>query len=229
MNPELGVALGYQFSQSELLLCALTHASAGGTHNERLEFLGDALLDYLIADILYQRFPHANEGELTRMRSNLVRRETLTRIARNLEIGKYVILGSGEIKTGGAQRDSILANSLEALLAAVYLDGGLENCRSVVDHLFESLITELHPSDQIKDPKSRLQEYLQARHLSLPIYTVIATSGTDRNHHFRVQCVLELISEPIFGNGSTRRRAEQDAAVQALTILAQLPDKAQNQ
>lgn len=212
--------LGYIFQHSELLIQAVTHASAGGDHNERLEFLGDALLGYIIAEMLYQRFPQANEGELTRLRSNLVRRDTLTRLARNLEMGKYLILGNGEIKTGGSRRDSILANSIEALIAAVYLDGGLIHCRELVARLFQSLITDIYPTEQIKDPKSRLQEYLQARHLALPVYTILSTTGADHEHIFRVQCSLEIIPEPILGNGSTRRRAEQDAAEQALKIIS---------
>jgi len=212
-------ALGYQFAQDDILTRALTHASAKGTHNERLEFLGDALLGYLIAEILYQRFPQANEGELTRLRSNLVRRDTLAHIARNLDIGKYLILGSGEIKAEGFRRDSILANSVEALIAAVYLDGRLESCRVVVENIFQSLITDLHPTKQMKDPKSRLQEYLQAQHLSLPVYTILSITGTDHEQTFCVRCSVEIISESILGHGSTRRRAEQDAADHALKII----------
>ncbi|CAK0762883.1 RNase III [Gammaproteobacteria bacterium] len=216
----LAQAVGHHFVNSELLENALTHCSAGGTHNERMEFLGDALLGYLIAEILYHCFPEANEGELTRFRSTLVRRDTLARIARDLELGSYLILGCGEIKSGGFSRDSILSDTLEAVIAAVYLDGGLEACRALVLRLIQPFLAGLYTLEQIKDPKSRLQEYLQARHLPLPVYTVLSITGTEHDKIFHVECHLEsLLKKPSSGTGSTRRRAEQDAARHALEVL----------
>ncbi|CAK0769646.1 RNase III [Gammaproteobacteria bacterium] len=215
----LARALGHHFADGELLAHALTHCSAGGTHNERMEFLGDALLGYLIAEALYHRFPEANEGELTRLRSTLVRRDTLAQIARSLELGSYLTLGCGEIKTGGFRRDSILADTLEAVIAAVYLDGGLAACRALVLRLIEPFLSGLCAPEQIKDPKSRLQEYLQARRLPLPVYTVLSVTGTEHDQIFRVECFLDALPEPSPGTGPTRRRAEQDAARQALEIL----------
>ncbi len=223
MNRDLGLfaaVVGHGFADGELLTHALTHRSAGGLHNERLEFLGDALLGYLIAEILYQRFPDANEGELTRLRSTLVRRDTLAQIARDMDLGSYLTLGGGEIKTGGARRDSILANAVEAIVAAVYLDGGVAACRALVLRLVEPFLANLGIQEQIKDPKSRLQEYLQSRHLPLPVYTVLSVSGTNHDQVFRVACCVELLPENTFGVGSTRRRAEQDAAHHALETLA---------
>jgi ribonuclease-3 len=184
-----------------------------------MEFLGDSLLGYLIAETLYFRFPEANEGELTRLRSILVRRDTLAQIARDVELGNYLTLGCGEVKTGGFRRDSILADTLEAVIAAVYLDGGLIDCRALVLRLIEPFLANLHTSEQIKDPKSRLQEYLQARHLPLPVYTVLSVTGTEHDQIFRVECCLNVLQNPTLGIGSTRRRAEQDAARQALEIL----------
>jgi len=217
----LAQAVGYHFADSDLLAHALTHCSAGGIHNERMEFLGDALLGYLIAETLYHRFPAANEGELTRLRSTLVRRDTLAQIARELDLGSYLTLGCGEIKTGGFRRDSILANTIEAVIAAVYLDSGLADCRILVLRLIEPFLAKCCAPEQSKDPKSRLQEYLQTRHLPLPVYTVLSVTGTEHDQVFQVECHLEALPTPSPGTGSTRRRAEQDAAHQALGILTE--------
>jgi ribonuclease-3 len=211
--------LGHTFTDRGLLAQALTHRSAEGTHNERLEFLGDALLNYLTADLLYHRFPAAEEGELTRLRATLVRRDTLAQIARDLALGSYLTLGCGEIKSGGFQRDSILADALEAIIAAVYLDGGLATCRTLVLRLFEPHLAGLSAPELLKDSKSRLQEYLQARRLPLPVYTVLAVTGTEHAQVFRVECRLEGLAEPTVGTGASRRRAEQEAARRALEAL----------
>lgn len=215
----LNEKFGYQFTDNSILEQALTHCSAGAVHNERLEFLGDALLGYLIAETLYQRFPNATEGELTRFRSTLVRRDTLARIARNLDLGASLILGYGEIKTGGSHRDSILADALEAIIAAVYLDGGLGACRNLVLRLIEPLILNLHAIESLKDAKTRLQEYLQAQRLPLPTYTVLSITSSERNQIFQVACHLALLPEPTLGTGTNRRHSEQNAAWQALEII----------
>ncbi|CAK0771303.1 RNase III [Gammaproteobacteria bacterium] len=212
-------AVGHHFANSDLLTHALTHCSAGGTHNERMEFLGDALLGYIIAETLYHRFPNANEGELTRLRSTLVRRDTLAQVARGLDLGSYLTLGCGEIKTGGFRRDSILANTLEAVIAAVYLDAGLAACRVLVLRLIEPFLANLCAPEQSKDSKSRLQEYLQSRRLPLPVYTVLSVTGTEHDQVFQVECCLEALPAPAPGTGPTRRRAEQDAACRALDTL----------
>ena len=219
----LAQVVGHPFTNADLLAHALTHRSAGGIHNERLEFLGDALLGYVIAEILYQRFPDANEGELTRLRSILVRRDTLAQIARNINLGHYLTLGCGEVKTGGCRRDSILANTLEAIIAAVYLDGGVVACRALVLRLLEPFLANLCVQEQIKDPKSRLQEYLQSRRLPLPAYTVLSIAGTEHDRIFRVTCCFDSLPEAALGIGSTRRRAEQDAARHALEMIATQP------
>ncbi len=211
--------LGYSFADQGLLTHALTHRSAGGLHNERLEFLGDALLGYFIADQLYQRYPDAQEGELTRFRATLVRRETLAELARELALGDYLMLGSGELKSGGFRRDSILADALEAVIAAIYLDGGIDPCRDAVSRLFALPLANLSSVDQLKDSKTRLQEYLQGRRLPLPIYTVLSITGIEHDQVFQVECRLENIAQPTAGVGNTRRRAEQEAARRALEIL----------
>ncbi len=217
---QLARVMGHGFSDAGLLAHALTHRSAGGTHNERMEFLGDALLGYLIAEALYHRFPDANEGELTRLRSTLVRRDTLAEIARGLELGSHLTLGCGEVKTGGYRRDSILANTLEALIAAVYLDAGIAACRVFVLRVVDPFLSDLCVKDPIKDPKSRLQEYLQSRHQTLPVYSVLSKTGTNHDQVFQVSCRIESLSEVFLGVGSTRRRAEQDAAFRVLETLA---------
>lgn len=218
----LAQSIGYQFADGNLLAHALTHCSAGGTHNERMEFLGDALLGYIIAESLYHRFPEANEGELTRLRSTLVRRDTLAWISRGLELGSYLTLGCGEIKTEGYRRDSILADTLEAVIAAVYLDGGLVACRELILRLIDPFLADFYAPERmerIKDSKSRLQEYLQARRLPLPVYTVLSVTGIEHDQIFLVECRLQTLPNPCQGTGSTRRRAEQDAARQALEII----------
>lgn len=211
--------LGYAFREPALLDTALTHRSAGGTNNERLEFLGDAILGFVIADILYERFPGAQEGELSRLRANLVKGETLAEIARGLRIGDELMLGPGELKSGGFRRDSILAGALEALVGAVYLDGGLEDGRRMVESIFGDLLASSAPGLKQKDPKTRLQEYLQARRTALPAYDVHAVEGLDHDQTFHVTCVIDGVEQPFRGTGTSRRKAEQDAAEKALRFL----------
>jgi ribonuclease III len=216
-------SLDHDFKDQPLLLrIALTHSSATPINNERLEFLGDALLGFIIAEVLYQRFPQATEGELTRLRSSLVKRETLAMIARRLEIGHYLTLGEGEEKSGGRDRDSILANALESIIGAIYLDGGFEVCRKRVIALFEDALSSLSPFMLEKDPKTRLQEFLQARRFALPTYDVIAIEGEPHKRFFTVRCTSPMLAEPIVARDSSRRRAEQAAACKMLERLRTL-------
>jgi ribonuclease-3 len=211
--------LDYQFKEESLLWKALTHSSAGKNNNERLEFLGDALLGFIIAEELYRRFPLADEGQLTRLRASLVKKETLAELARQLELGKYLILGEGERKSGGWHRDSILANTFEALVGAIYLDGGLDACYSQVLQVFASLLEATFPETVEKDPKTQLQEWLQARKHVLPHYEIIAVEGEPHKQIFTVKCECPGIEEPVVAQGNSRRRAEQLAASLAMEIL----------
>jgi ribonuclease-3 len=213
------VRLGHPFADSTLLEQALTHRSTGGGHNERLEFLGDALLGLVIADELYRLRPHADEGELSRMRASLVRRETLAELARDLALGDHLRLGPGELKSGGYRRDSVLANGLEAVIGAAYLDGGFAAGRALLLRLYAERLANLPANAPDKDPKTQLQEYLQARGLPLPEYRVTNTSGEDHDRTFTVECLVDGAGEPFGGSGPSRRRAEQAAAARALDGL----------
>ncbi|MDM8558709.1 ribonuclease III [Candidatus Parabeggiatoa sp. HSG14] len=210
-------ALAYHFKQEHYLTMALTHRSVGLPNNERLEFLGDALLSCIVAEALFERFPLAREGELTRLRANLVKRDTLVQIAQKLELSQYLRLGFGELKTGGGQRASILADAVEALIGAIYLDSGMEVCQTVVLQLWQAPLNSLS-GHHIKDPKTRLQEYLQAKQQSLPSYQVLSIGGTPHAQEFEVECIVPG-AKPTYGMGESRRRAEQAAAAQALRIL----------
>ena len=216
----MSVAISHRFQRQELLTQALTHRSAGAPHNERLEFLGDALVNLIVAEALYQYWPHADEGALTRARAELVRESGLAPIARQLELGSKLILGPGEMKSGGHRRDSILADALEALVAAIYVDADFETCRSVVLPWFQPAMEALPPPHKVgKDAKTRLQEWLQGKQKPLPIYALLAESGDDHAKTFLVTCTLQqppLVSE---GQGSSRRAAEQAAAEAALQNL----------
>ncbi|MFT3930091.1 MAG: ribonuclease III [Spongiibacteraceae bacterium] len=211
--------LGYSFQHVALAEQALTHRSFGSAHNERLEFLGDAIVNFIIAEALFQRFPTTREGELTRMRATLIRTETLAAIAREFELGDYLRLGSGEMKSGGKRRESILADTLEAMIGAIYLDGGIEPCKQCVLRWFESRLQQVVPGEINKDPKTRLQEWLQARGRALPVYTLAATHGEEHNQQFDMVCTLPSVSQTFSGSGSSRRAAEQEAAQQALDFL----------
>lgn len=213
--------LGYHFSRADLLQTALTHRSYGSHNNERLEFLGDAVLSVIIAEALYERFPAADEGALSRLRAGLVKGETLAAKARALDLGDVLSLGPGELKSGGFRRDSILAGALEAVIGAVYVDGGLPAARGLVVTVFRDDLEEASLERMSKDPKTRLQEYLQARHLPLPDYRVLDVEGRDHAQRFRVQCVVDGLSGAVGGEGSSRRKAEQDAAARVLERLQQ--------
>lgn len=202
--------LGYSFQNSALLEQALTHRSCKGLHNERLEFLGDAVLSMVIADALYQHFPKTREGDLTRMRASLVKGVTLAEIARELDIAKYLRLGPGELKSGGSRRESIQADAVEAILGAIYLDTGIEACRERIMSWFGSRLTAIQPGVQ-KDSKTLLQEFLQGRRLALPQYEVIDIQGEAHEQTFTVRCVVDGLF-PVEASGSSRRKAEQDCA-----------------
>ncbi|HKC42605.1 MAG TPA: ribonuclease III [Burkholderiales bacterium] len=213
MNHEaLQDGLGYRFQNARLLQQALTHRSHGTPHNERLEFLGDGVLNCLIAAELYTRFATLREGELSRLRASLVREQRLHELAARLSLGDYLRLGEGELKSGGFRRPSILADALEAMIGAVFLDGGFEAARQVVAGLYQPLLETLDPKGTAKDPKTQLQEWLQGRKLSLPHYSVIATHGAAHDQRFEVECLIRELELRTVGSGPSRRLAEQEAA-----------------
>lgn len=211
--------LGYSFRDTALLETALTHRSAGARNNERLEFLGDAILGFEVADVLYHTARQANEGQLSRMRAHLVKRDSLARIARNLELGDILMLGPGELRSGGQSRDSILADSVEAIIAAVYLDGGIEEARALVRRLLGERLDSPSPDSQNKDAKTCLQEYLQGRRKPLPSYTVVAITGDQHDQRFEVACEVASLQLRTVGEGRSRRKAEQAAARALLNRL----------
>jgi ribonuclease-3 len=202
-----------------LLEAAVTHRSTGNNNNERLEFLGDAVLGHVIAEWLYGQFPDASEGQLSRLRAALVKRESLADIARGLELGEYLRLGAGELKSGGFRRDSILADAFEAVLGAILLDGGFEACRATLHRLFDGRFAQLSVVDERKDPKTRLQEYLQSRKLELPVYEMMEVSGKSHNQQFVVACRCDALEACSQGRGGSRRKAEQAAAEKMLETL----------
>lgn len=211
--------IGHGFVNQGLLAQALTHRSAGAPHNERLEFLGDSVVNLLVAEALFERWPKADEGALTRARAELVREAALAAIARQLELGARLTMGPGEMKSGGHRRDSILADALEAVVAAIYLDAGFEACRAVVLPWFEPLLEALPVGRPEKDAKTRLQEWLQARQRPLPGYELVAETGDDHAKSFLVRCLTQdppLMAE---GEGSSRRNAEQLAAAALIEQL----------
>jgi ribonuclease-3 len=220
-SPEtLAKSLGYQFDDPNLLKQALTHCSAGNRNNERLEFLGDALLGCVIAAELFERHPKAREGELSRLRASLVRRESLADLAQGLEIGRYLRLGAGERKSGGHNRNSILADALEAVFGAIYLDGGFAACRQSILGLFSDKLAAVADPETLKDAKTRLQEHLQSLQMALPEYTVIEVIGEAHAQSFRVQCALgDSPLAPTQGSARSRRQAEQKAAGRMLEQL----------
>ncbi|MCC2614703.1 ribonuclease III [Aestuariibacter halophilus] len=211
--------IGYTFDNEAMLERALTHRSASKKHNERLEFLGDAVLGMVIARALFERFPKQPEGNLTRMRASLVKGETLAKLGKEFKLGDLLRLGPGELKSGGFRRSSILADAVEAIIGAIYLEAGLEVCEPLVLDWFASRISQLDPDRQLKDDKTRLQEYLQARKLPLPDYQVVNISGKDHDQTFDIACHVTGLEGPVNGRGSSRRKAEQVAARQALEQL----------
>lgn len=216
---DLGNKLGLRFEKPAHLRIALTHRSAGRNNNERLEFLGDAVLGYVIAECLYHKFPGADEGILSRSRASLVNQTVLANLARQLELGDYLILGSGELKSGGYNRDSILSDALEAIIGAVVEDQGIEASRQWIMQLFAKPIQNLSLGTSEKDPKTRLQELLQSKGLELPIYTLRSKSGLPHQQNFTVECSISILPEPSVGVGSSRKKAEQQAAENVLAKL----------
>lgn len=212
---------GYEFADAALLGLALTHRSCGVPNNERLEFLGDAVLGLLVAEWLYRRFPEYSEGELTRLRAALVSGVCLAGIAAELGVPGRLRLGRGERRDGGAARRTILAGTLEAILGAIWLDGGAAACRGCVERWFAGSLEAALAAPADRDDKTRLQEYLQARGEPLPVYSVVNTSGPDHARRFEVSCSLSLLPDPVLGSGSSRREAEKCAAARVLERLAQ--------
>jgi ribonuclease-3 len=214
--------LGYEARDVTLFASALTHRSAGSGHNERLEFLGDAVLNLIVAEHLYRLYPHATEGDLSRLRAKVVSAEPLADIGAGLDIGAVLRMGSGELKSGGYRRRSILADAFEAICGAVFLDSGLERTRAIVERLVTPTIQALPPLDALKDAKTRLQEYLQSRGLPLPRYNVERVEGEPHAQTFWVVCTLKSYAVRTQGDGSSRRRAEQVAAERALEEILHL-------
>jgi ribonuclease-3 len=210
--------LGFAFRRPELISQALTHRSAGGNHNERLEFVGDAVLNCVIAVTLFERFPAIPEGELTRVRASLVNRDTLARLARGLDLAGEIQLGEGEMRSGGAERPSILADALEAIFGAVYVDGGFDAASAVVQRVYAAELVDLDPAALGKDPKTRLQEWLQARRIAVPEYTVTAVEGEAHAQTFTIECRIAALAIVADGSGTNRRAAEQAAAARAYAM-----------
>lgn len=211
--------LNYHFTDQALARRALTHRSANQLHNERLEFLGDSLLGYIVAEFLYDNYPDASEGELSRMRASLVKQDSLVRIAQDLKLGEYLSLGTGELKSGGKQRDSILADAVEAVIGAVYLDGDIQACRPLVHHWCKSILGADAAVPERKDAKTQLQELMQAKGMRLPEYRVAAVSGEAHQQTFHVECHIDSLPAPQTGVGLSKRLAEQEAAAQILQVL----------
>lgn len=221
--------LGYRFASESLLRQAVTHRSFGSVNNERLEFLGDSVLNCSVASLLYQRFPKLDEGDLSRVRANLVKQQTLFEIAQRLEISGGLLLGEGEQKSGGFKRPSILADTLEALFGAIMLDGGFEAAQQAIHRLYDQVLRNVDPNTLGKDAKTLLQEWLQSRKFPLPVYLVVATHGAAHNQLFEVECSVPRLSIQVLGSGASRRAAEQAAAKRALeqtqTLLPAAPRK----
>lgn len=211
--------IGHSFRDIALLELAMTHRSFGGQNNERLEFLGDSIVNFIIAEALYERFPQAREGQLSRLRARLVRGQTLAELAREMSFGECLRLGSGEMKSGGHRRDSILADAVEAVLGAIYLDAGMDVARTRVLAWYAERLEAIDLQDTQKDPKTRLQEFLQSRQSPLPRYDVVSVEGEAHDQTFTVECHVELLDSHTLGTGSSRRHAEQQAAELALLQL----------
>lgn len=222
----LAKTLSYEFNDVTLLQQALTHRSSPGANNERLEFLGDAILDFVVSEVVYRAHNAASEGDLSKLRASLVKDTSLAELAKNLGLGEHLILGGGERKSGGHQRESILADALEALFGAVYLDAGIEAATAVIERVFEQRFENLPSLDDLRDPKTRLQEWLQGRGLGLPEYELLKVSGKAHRQKFEVRCSVEDQGRTTTGNGTTRRNAEQAAAIAMLEVLGEEKPKA---
>ena len=224
-NTELEARLGHKFSAPKLLAQALTHRSHSTPHNERLEFLGDSVLNCAVAHLLHERYTKLDEGDLSRLRSNLVKQQTLYEVAQRIELARHLRLGEGELKSGGFRRPSILADTLEALFGAVFLDGGFLAARAAIAKLYHPIMETVDPQTLGKDAKTLLQEYLQGRKIALPTYNVVATHGAAHNQEFEVECVIPKLEIRVTGAGASRRSAEQQAAKKALEFAPKEPAK----
>ncbi|MBC9131253.1 ribonuclease III [Frischella sp. Ac48] len=211
--------IGYTFNNIDLLNHALTHRSANKIHNERLEYLGDSILSFVIAEALFNRFPNVDEGDLSQMRSSLVCGEMLAIIGQNFSIGEYMILGQGELKSGGHRRESIISDALEAIIGAIYLDSNIQTVKQLILLWYQTRLNEIQPGIKQKDPKTRLQEYLQGLRLARPVYLIIEVIGDDHEQEFVVQCKLDGDNNRYLGRGVSRRKAEQAAAQMAIEKL----------
>ena len=219
MSDQLERKLDYIFNNRSLLNLALAHRSYAKKNNERLEFLGDSILNFVVAENLYARFPDALEGELSRLRASVVKGETLSKVALKLDLGPHLFLGSGEMRSGGESRNSILADALEAIIAAVYLDSDLIKASECILRWFEKELQEVSPDSLVKDPKSSLQELLQSKQLPLPIYELASTTGKEHEQVFTIECRVALLDKPVLGESTSRKRAEQKAAANVLAEL----------
>lgn len=211
--------IGHEFNDISLLELAMTHRSYGGRNNERLEFLGDSIVNFVIAEALFERFPQAREGQLSRLRARLVKGQTLAELAREMSFGECLRLGSGEMKSGGHRRESILADAVEAVIGAIYLDAGMDTVRERVLAWYAQRLGSISLEDTQKDPKTRLQEFLQSRQVGLPRYEVVTVKGEAHAQTFTVECHIELLKQYTTGKGPSRRHAEQQAAAEALSYL----------
>jgi ribonuclease-3 len=212
-------SLDYEFNDVRLFEQSLTHRSSAGDNNERLEFLGDAVLDFVISEVVFRLHPRSPEGDLSRLRASLVNDATLAEIAADLGLGKHLILGSGERKTGGHRRDSILADALEAIFGAVYLDAGFAAASRVIERTFGERLQDFPAAEDLRDPKTRLQEWLQARQMTLPNYELVEVSGQAHQQMFEVSCIVAEVETATRGSGTTRRNAEQQSAERMLVTL----------
>lgn len=217
MSDELSRKLGYSFKNSKWLKLALTHRSANEENNERLEFLGDAIVNFVVAEALYHKFPRAQEGELSRWRATLINRETLGKLGRDFDLGRYLHLGMGELKSGGAERESIISCAMESVIGAIYLDGGFAVTHECLMRWYQPLLDALTSASSHKDPKTQLQEYLQKKHLPLPAYDVVSIDGEGHQQIFTVSCIVQ--DKKIIAKGTSRRRAEQEAAMNMLEAI----------
>ncbi|MCU6433929.1 ribonuclease III [Undibacterium sp. Jales W-56] len=224
--------LGHQFGNTALLQQALTHRSHSGLHNERLEFLGDSILNCIIASLLFDRFANIDEGDLSRVRANLVKQQSLYEIAQRIELSQFLRLGEGELKSGGFRRPSILADTLEALFGAIFLDAGFDATREVIQSLYAPVLSTVDPTTLGKDAKTLLQEFLQSKKIALPQYNVVATHGAAHNQEFEIECLVPKLEIQVFGTGGSRRAGEQAAAKlaleTALSLLAKSPASRKN-
>ncbi|MDC9719729.1 MAG: ribonuclease III [Gammaproteobacteria bacterium] len=214
-------AIGYTFTDARLLELALTHRSCGHRNNERLEFLGDSIVNFVIADALFNKFPKAREGQLSRLRAGLVKGVTLAQVAKEMQVGQCLKLGAGELKSGGQRRESILADAMESIIGAIYKDVGMAVCQERILNWFASRLDNLSLTDTLKDPKTRLQEYLQSKKADLPAYQLIEVTGQDHEQVFIIECHSSLLDKPTKAAASSRRIAEQKSATLALQQLGQ--------